>query len=208
MFCADKFCIRQQVLPCPRIAHGVGASLSARPVRIIVGQTAGGATPFFGGLSDASLDLLPSMLVERRFDVGATVLAEGEPGRAMFIVRRTRGEQARGFGARDSHGGSQAWRFLRFFRRNDAHRNAEPISLRRRGDPNRAVRAHGPVLQGRHPPVCDGDAEYQPRTLCGSATPTIALPSWQILHGIQRRRFACVMSVEKKLRRAKWDAMV
>jgi hypothetical protein len=26
------------------------------------------ATPFFGGLSDASLDLLVSMLVERRFD--------------------------------------------------------------------------------------------------------------------------------------------
>ena len=34
------------------------------------------ATPFFGGLSDASLDLLVSMLVERRFDVGATVVAE------------------------------------------------------------------------------------------------------------------------------------
>ena len=44
------------------------------------------ATPFFGGLSDASLDLLVSMLVERRFDVGATVVAEGEPGRSMFIV--------------------------------------------------------------------------------------------------------------------------
>src|SRR5258708_39077155 len=44
------------------------------------------ATPFFGGLSDASLDLLASMLVERRFDVGATVVAEGEPGRSMFIV--------------------------------------------------------------------------------------------------------------------------
>src|ERR1700722_20132470 len=44
------------------------------------------ATPFFGGLSDASLDLLLSMLVERRFDVGATVVAEGEPGRSMFIV--------------------------------------------------------------------------------------------------------------------------
>ena len=43
-------------------------------------------TPFFGGLSDASLDLLVSMLVERRFDVGATVVAEGEPGRSMFIV--------------------------------------------------------------------------------------------------------------------------
>src|SRR5260221_14713509 len=44
------------------------------------------ATPFFGGLSDASLDLLVSMPVERRFDVGATVVAEGEPGRSMFIV--------------------------------------------------------------------------------------------------------------------------
>ena len=45
------------------------------------------ATPFFGGLSDASLDLLVSMLVERRFDVGATVVAEGEPGRSMFVVQ-------------------------------------------------------------------------------------------------------------------------
>ena len=44
------------------------------------------ATPFFGGLSDASLDLLISMLVERRFDVGATVVAEGEPGRSMYVV--------------------------------------------------------------------------------------------------------------------------
>ena len=42
----------------------------------------------------------------------------------------------------------------------------DPISDRRRGEPNRAVRAHGPrtlhLLQGRHPCVCDGDAEYQP----------------------------------------------
>ena len=44
------------------------------------------ATPFFGGLSDASLDLLISMLVERRFDVGATVVAEGKSGRSMYIV--------------------------------------------------------------------------------------------------------------------------
>ncbi len=44
------------------------------------------ATPFFGGLSDASLDLLISMLVERRFDARATVVAEGEPGRSMYIV--------------------------------------------------------------------------------------------------------------------------
>ena len=44
------------------------------------------ATPFFGGLSDASLDLLVSMLVERRFDAGATVVAEGEEGHSMYIV--------------------------------------------------------------------------------------------------------------------------
>ena len=44
------------------------------------------ATPFFGGLSDASLDLLISMLVERRFEVGATVVVEGEPGSSMYIV--------------------------------------------------------------------------------------------------------------------------
>ena len=44
------------------------------------------STPFFGGLSDASLDLLVTMLVERSFDVGATVVAEGEPGRSMFII--------------------------------------------------------------------------------------------------------------------------
>jgi len=43
-------------------------------------------TPFFGGLPGASLDLLVSMLVERRFDVGATVVAEGEPGRSIFVV--------------------------------------------------------------------------------------------------------------------------
>jgi CRP/FNR family cyclic AMP-dependent transcriptional regulator len=45
------------------------------------------ATPFFGGLSDASLDRLVAMLVERRFEAGATVVAEGEPGRSMFIVQ-------------------------------------------------------------------------------------------------------------------------
>ncbi|MHC2380343.1 hypothetical protein ACVIHA_004741 [Bradyrhizobium liaoningense] len=36
------------------------------------------ATPFFGGLPEPSLDLLISMLVERRFDANATVVAEGE----------------------------------------------------------------------------------------------------------------------------------
>jgi CRP/FNR family transcriptional regulator, cyclic AMP receptor protein len=44
-------------------------------------------TPFFGGLTDASLDLLISMLVERSFAVGETVVVEGEPGRSLFIVR-------------------------------------------------------------------------------------------------------------------------
>ena len=44
------------------------------------------ATPFFGGLTDTSLELLVSMLEERRFDAGSTVVTEGEPGRSMFIV--------------------------------------------------------------------------------------------------------------------------
>ena len=41
---------------------------------------------FSDGLSDTSLDLLISMLVERRFDIGAAVVSEGEPGRSMYIV--------------------------------------------------------------------------------------------------------------------------
>lgn len=48
------------------------------------------ASPFFGGLTDPGLDLLISMMVERRFDPGATVVAEGEPGRSMFIVQSGR----------------------------------------------------------------------------------------------------------------------
>jgi CRP-like cAMP-binding protein len=44
------------------------------------------ATPFFGGLSDANLELLISMLEERRVEAGATVVAEGDPGRSMYIV--------------------------------------------------------------------------------------------------------------------------
>src|SRR5262249_32931417 len=43
-------------------------------------------TPFFGGLSNPSLDLLISRLVGVHFDVGAVVVAEGEPGRSMYIV--------------------------------------------------------------------------------------------------------------------------
>ena len=49
-------------------------------------KTSLAATPLFGGLGDASLDLLISMLVERRFECGTTVVAEGEPGRSMYIV--------------------------------------------------------------------------------------------------------------------------
>jgi len=45
------------------------------------------ATPFFGGLNDASLDTLVSMLVERRYDAGATIVAEGDEGRSMFVVQ-------------------------------------------------------------------------------------------------------------------------
>ena len=45
------------------------------------------ATPFFGGLVGSGLDLLVSMLIERRFDVGEIVVAEEEPGRSMFIVQ-------------------------------------------------------------------------------------------------------------------------
>ena len=44
------------------------------------------ATPFFGGLKEASLELLIPMLVERRFDAGATVVAEGDQGSSMFVV--------------------------------------------------------------------------------------------------------------------------
>jgi CRP-like cAMP-binding protein len=43
-------------------------------------------TSFFGGLPDASLDLLVSMLVERRFEAGAGVVVQGEPGRSMYVV--------------------------------------------------------------------------------------------------------------------------
>lgn len=45
------------------------------------------ATPFFGGLSDSGLERLIPKLVERHFDAGATIVAEGEPGRSMFVVQ-------------------------------------------------------------------------------------------------------------------------
>ena len=70
-------------------------------------------TPFFGGLSDAGLDLLVSMLVERRFDAGATVVAEGEPGRSMFIVHAGELVVSSGrFRARHSHVGLEPGDFF------------------------------------------------------------------------------------------------
>ena len=47
-------------------------------------------TSFFGGLSDASLEILVSMLAERRVEAGVTVVAEGEAGRSMYIVAEGR----------------------------------------------------------------------------------------------------------------------
>jgi CRP-like cAMP-binding protein len=44
------------------------------------------ATPFFGGLDDAQLDLLIGMLVERHFIVGSTVFREDDQGRSMYVV--------------------------------------------------------------------------------------------------------------------------
>src|SRR4029450_1599749 len=40
-------------------------------------------TSFFGGLADASLEILVSMLAECRVEAGATVVTEGEPGRSL-----------------------------------------------------------------------------------------------------------------------------
>jgi CRP/FNR family transcriptional regulator, cyclic AMP receptor protein len=44
------------------------------------------ATPFFGGLLDASLEKVIGMLVERRFAEGATVVSENDEGRSMYVV--------------------------------------------------------------------------------------------------------------------------
>jgi CRP/FNR family transcriptional regulator, cyclic AMP receptor protein len=43
-------------------------------------------TPFFGGLSDASLDRLIAMSTEHSFDAGATIIAEEDPGHSMYVV--------------------------------------------------------------------------------------------------------------------------
>jgi CRP/FNR family cyclic AMP-dependent transcriptional regulator len=130
------------------------------------------ATPFFGGLSDASLDLLISMLVEHRFEVGVTVVAEGEPGRSMYIVHSGElvvsklGESGRairmtGLGPGDFFGEMTLIEMQ--------NRSATVVA----DSPTVLYESHGPkplhILQGRHLRVCDGDAEYQPRAL--SAAP-------------------------------------
>ena len=74
----------------PLVADSDGAYPSAMVVSAPELKTFLLATPFFGGLPDPSLDLLISMLVECRFDAGATVVAEGEPGRSLFIVKSGR----------------------------------------------------------------------------------------------------------------------
>ena len=114
------------------------------------------ATPLFGGLSDASLDLLISMLAERRFDDGAIVVAEGEPGRSMYVVHTGElvvsklGESGRAIWMTSLGPGD-------FF-------GEMTLSHRRCEKPNRAARAHGSkplhILQGRHLCVCDVVAEY------------------------------------------------
>ena len=144
------------------------------------------ATPFFGGLSDARLDLLMSMLVERRFDVGATVVAEGEPGRSMYIVHSGElvvsklGESGRairmtGLGPGDFFGEMTLIEVQ--------NRSATVVA-----DSQPCLRAHGPkplhILQGRHLRVCDGDAEYQPRALS-------AAPPCRQSHCRAGRCFAC-----------------
>src|SRR3954464_7590692 len=126
------------------------------------------ATPFFGGIPDQSLDFLLSMLVECRFDTGATVVTEGEPGRSLFIVKSGR---------------------LAVSKRANAG-NVIPISVLEPGDffgemtliemQNRSatVAAETPtvlyeltaqkplrLLQSRYPCLCDRPAEHQSRAM-------------------------------------------
>jgi CRP-like cAMP-binding protein len=44
-------------------------------------------TPFFGGLEGSTLEMVISMLTERRFPESSSVFQEGEQGRSMYIVR-------------------------------------------------------------------------------------------------------------------------
>lgn len=44
------------------------------------------STPFFGGLTEDSLDTIMSMLTPRALSKGALVFEQGDTGRAMFII--------------------------------------------------------------------------------------------------------------------------
>jgi CRP-like cAMP-binding protein len=120
------------------------------------------ATPFFGGLSDASLDLLVSMLAERRFEVGQIVVAEGESGRSMFIVHS-------GKLAVSKLGASGRVVRMADLEPGDFFGEMTVIEIQNR---SATVVAESPtvlyeltardplhVLQGRHPRVCDRDAK-------------------------------------------------
>ena len=122
------------------------------------------ATPFFGGLPDPGLDLLLSMLVERHFDVGATVVSEGEPGRSMFIVKSGRLAVSK----RANSGGIIP---ISVMEPGDFFGEMTLIEMQNRSatvvaeSPDGAVRADSPkalrLLQGRYPRLCDRPAEHQ-----------------------------------------------
>ena len=80
-FVGDPLTIGAAVIEIKRGDDGVEMTVSLPDLKTFLVNT-----PFFGGLSDGSLGLLISMLVERCFDVGATVVAEGEPGHSMYFV--------------------------------------------------------------------------------------------------------------------------
>jgi CRP/FNR family transcriptional regulator, cyclic AMP receptor protein len=130
------------------------------------------ATPFFGGLSDASLDLLISMLVQRRFDVGVTVVAEGEPGRSMYIVHSGElvvsklGESGRtirmtGLGPGDFFG---EMTLIEMQNRSATVVADSPTVLYELTARNLYTYYKADIYA-----ICDGDAEHQPRAL--SAAP-------------------------------------
>ena len=45
------------------------------------------ATPFFGGLLDASLEKLMGLIVARHFEQGTTIASENDEGHSMYVVQ-------------------------------------------------------------------------------------------------------------------------
>lgn len=45
------------------------------------------ATPFFGGLLDASLETLMGLIVTRRFEQGTAIASENDEGHSMYVVQ-------------------------------------------------------------------------------------------------------------------------